>query len=42
MKEKDIKDINDLLDMAMKWTRAIGVNRNRGLGRCIIQLEKQN
>jgi CRISPR/Cas system CSM-associated protein Csm3 (group 7 of RAMP superfamily) len=29
-----------LLDKAMKWTRAIGVNRNRGLGRCIIKLSK--
>lgn len=40
--QKDKDQIKDLLEMAMKWTRAIGVNRNRGLGRCIIQIEKYN
>jgi CRISPR/Cas system CSM-associated protein Csm3 (group 7 of RAMP superfamily) len=28
-----------LLDKAMKWTRALGSNRNRGLGRCKIQIK---
>ncbi|HAQ36974.1 MAG TPA: RAMP superfamily CRISPR-associated protein [Saprospiraceae bacterium] len=27
------------LENAMKWTRRIGTNRNRGLGRCIISLK---
>jgi CRISPR/Cas system CSM-associated protein Csm3 (group 7 of RAMP superfamily) len=40
--QEDIEQTITLLDMAMKWTRAIGVNRNRGLGRCIIQLAKNN
>ncbi len=30
----------ELLDKAMKWTRSIGSNRNRGLGRCQIQIIK--
>jgi CRISPR/Cas system CSM-associated protein Csm3 (group 7 of RAMP superfamily) len=33
----DAKDL-DLLEKAMKWTRSIGYNRNRGLGRCQIQI----
>lgn len=35
---EDFEITKNLLIIAMKWTRAIGVNRNRGLGRCIIQL----
>ena len=30
----------DLLQLAMKWTRSLGSNRNRGLGRCLIELRK--
>jgi CRISPR/Cas system CSM-associated protein Csm3 (group 7 of RAMP superfamily) len=30
----------DLLELAMKWTRSLGSNRNRGLGRCLIELKK--
>jgi CRISPR/Cas system CSM-associated protein Csm3 (group 7 of RAMP superfamily) len=30
----------ELLQKAMQWTRSIGVNRNRGLGRCQIQIQK--
>jgi CRISPR/Cas system CSM-associated protein Csm3 (group 7 of RAMP superfamily) len=29
-----------LFEKAFKWTRHLGVNRNRGLGRCIITLTK--
>ena len=29
-----------LLDMAFKWTRHLGVNRNRGLGRCKFSIVK--
>lgn len=29
-----------LLELAMKWTRSLGSNRNRGLGRCMIELKK--
>lgn len=30
----------ELLKMAMRWTRAIGMKRNRGFGKCIMNLEK--
>ncbi|MFW5983039.1 MAG: RAMP superfamily CRISPR-associated protein [bacterium] len=28
-----------ILEIALKWTRHLGVNRNRGLGRCIFTLK---
>jgi CRISPR/Cas system CSM-associated protein Csm3 (group 7 of RAMP superfamily) len=36
-KEFQEKEI-EMLKMAMLWTRSLGANRNRGLGRCQIQL----
>jgi CRISPR/Cas system CSM-associated protein Csm3 (group 7 of RAMP superfamily) len=33
------EDERDLLRKAMLWTRALGSNRNRGLGRCKIELK---
>lgn len=30
----------EVLEMAMKWTRHLGVNRNRGLGRCKFSIIK--
>lgn len=31
------KQYHSALENAMKWTRQLGTNRNRGLGRCIIE-----
>ena len=31
---------SDLFDMTFKWTRQLGVNRNRGLGRCKFSILK--
>jgi len=31
---------SDLFEMAFKWTRQLGVNRNRGLGRCKFSILK--
>ncbi len=33
-------DEKSLLELSMKWTRALGSNRNRGLGRCTIEFKK--
>ena len=32
----------DQMEMAMKWTRNVGINRNRGLGKCIWKIKKDN
>ena len=39
-----IEDESDkeLIEMAMKWLRSVGVKRNRGLGRCQFSLIKNN
>ena len=34
------EDQIDIIQKAMQWTRSIGSNRNRGLGRCQIQIQK--
>ncbi len=31
------EEYHSVLEKAMKWTRQLGTNRNRGLGRCIIE-----
>lgn len=31
-----------MLKMAMKWTRRLGMKRNRGFGKCIFNLKEQN
>lgn len=31
------KEYHSVLEKAMKWTKRLGTNRNRGLGKCIIQ-----
>ncbi len=36
------KEQEELLIMATKWLRQLGVNRNRGLGRCKIEIITQN
>lgn len=30
------------LEHCFKWVKRLGVNRNRGLGRCVISIEKEN
>ncbi len=40
--ETKIENADEILKSAFKWTRYIGVNRNRGLGRCrFVLTEKQ-
>lgn len=34
------KEEKDLIEKAMKWVRHLGVNRNRGLGRCKFEFNK--
>ena len=36
------EEYKDTFEMAFKWTRALGVNRNRGLGRCRFELIENN
>jgi len=35
------KNQHDLIEKATKWTRSLGANRNRGLGRCKIEIKAQ-
>ena len=32
--ETEIENAEEIINYAFKWTRSLGVNRNRGLGRC--------
>jgi len=38
--ETEVENAQEILEKAMKWTRYLGVNRNRGLGRCKFIIEK--
>ena len=38
--EEENAEYIDIFEKAFKWTRYIGVNRNRGLGRCKFLIEK--
>lgn len=36
--ETEVENAKEILEKAMKWTRYLGVGRNRGLGRCKFSL----
>jgi len=40
--ETEIENAEEIINYAFKWTRSLGVNRNRGLGRCKFSTEKNN
>ena len=40
--ELDKKEYVDLIEMALQWQKSIGLNRNRGLGRCAFKVISTN
>ena len=40
--ETDIVNADQIIEKAFKWTRYLGMNRNRGLGRCKFILTEKN
>lgn len=40
--ETDVENADEILGKAMKWTRYLGVGRNRGLGRCKFSITEKS
>jgi CRISPR/Cas system CSM-associated protein Csm3 (group 7 of RAMP superfamily) len=40
--ETEVENAEEILEKAMKWTRYLGINRNRGLGRCKFSLTEKS
>jgi len=40
--ETEIENAKDIFETAFKWTRNLGVNRNRGLGRCKFSINEKS
>lgn len=40
--DTDVENVDEVLEKAMKWTRYLGVNRNRGLGRCKFSITEKS